>query len=188
MQSRWTKLAGAAVIVAVVFAAIVTVTRSDRSRDLVLRIEPIEPSDEVTVYVGGAVEDPGLFSLPRGSRLSEALDMAGPSGSADLSALPLASILQDEQSITVPAALEDSDDGVAELDSTIDLTSDSININQASEAELLSLPGIGPALAERIRQRRDTEGPFQSIDELSEISGISDRMVSEIREHATVGH
>ncbi|MEX2425423.1 MAG: helix-hairpin-helix domain-containing protein, partial [Thermomicrobiaceae bacterium] len=62
-----------------------------------------------------------------------------------------------------------------------------IDINQASETELAELPGIGPVLAGRIRERRLQEGPYQSLDELSGISGISDRMVDEIREYASAG-
>jgi competence protein ComEA len=187
MLSRRSKLVAAAVVAVVVLGFILTISRGERSRDLVLRIEPIDPADEITVHVGGAVEQPGLFALPRGSRLAEALDQAGLLDSADTSGLPLASVLEDEQSIIVPETIAEDADTVPQTSTLTESDQPQrININQATVADLQELPGIGPALAERISERRDQDGPFLSLDELSEIAGISDRMVDEIRELATV--
>ena len=187
MQSRRAKVVLATIIVVVVFGFILTVTRGDRSRDLVLRIEPIDPSDGVTVYVGGAVEDPGLYELPRGSRTAEALDLAGLLETADTSGLQLAQVLRDEQTINVPeTVVETRARSSSVTDSNDSSSSDLVNVNLATQSELQQLPGIGPALAERIRQQRDLNGPFQSLDDLTEVSGISDRMVEEFRDYATV--
>jgi competence protein ComEA len=188
MQTRRAKIVLATVVVAVVFGVIITASRSERSRDLVLGIEPIEPGNDVTVFIGGAVEEPGLYALPRGSRVAEAIDLAGLRDAADTSSLPLASVLNDEQSIIVPErSTEDStaESQVSEVDAT---SQETVDINRASEAELQTLPGIGPALAERIVERRNNDGPFQSLDELTAISGISERIVEDIRDHATVSH
>jgi competence protein ComEA len=188
MQSRHAKLIAAGIIVSVVFAVVMTINRSERSRDLVLQIEPIDPSDDITVYVGGAVEDPGLFSIARGSRVAEVLELAGLRDDADTSGLPLAESVRDEQSITVPE-LQDEPDSIQSTmeQSPASAATELIDINRASVNELQGLPGIGPALAERIVEQRDHEGPFQSLDELSDVSGISDRMVDEIREYVTLG-
>ncbi|TVR68722.1 MAG: ComEA family DNA-binding protein [Sphaerobacteraceae bacterium] len=183
-------------VVVVVFVVILSVTRSDRSRDLVLQIEPIDSSNDVTVFVGGAVEDPGLYSLPRGSRVHDAIDLAGVLDSADTSALSLASVVSDEQSIIIseqqkPVEATD-DDSVPDPGSVGRLSEsdsgDRINVNTASQAELQSLPGVGPAIAERIIDHRTSEGLFESIDELSDVSGISDRMVDDLRSLVEVSH
>jgi competence protein ComEA len=179
------KMILAAVIATVVFGLIVIVNRGERSRDLVLSLEPLDTSDDVTVFVGGAVDDPGLYVLPRGSRLSEAIDLAGPLDSADTSRLPMAQVLSDEQSILVPEIVAESD-ATQERTSSGESSSELLNVNQASQAELETLPGIGPALAERIVERRVNVGPFTTLEEMSDVSGISDRMVDEIREHASV--
>jgi competence protein ComEA len=62
-----------------------------------------------------------------------------------------------------------------------------VNINTASAAQLEELPGIGPVLAERVVAYREQNGPFQSVDELAEVAGISDRMVDELRALITTG-
>lgn len=184
MHSRRARVIATTLIAIVVFGLILTISRGERSRDLVLKIEPVDSSDEVTVYVGGAVEEAGLVALPRGSRLAEALDAAGLLEDADTSGLQMASVLRDEQSINVPrqstatseASLTPATGGSPLLD-----------INQATETELQELPGIGPVIAARIRDRRNTVGPFESLQQLSEISGISDRMVDELRDYAIIG-
>ncbi len=182
MQSRRTKVILASVVAVFVFGVVMALNRGERSRDLVLSIEPINPSSDITVHVGGAVEEPGLYSLPRGSRVADALDLAILLENADPSGLQLARVLEDEQSIIVAEEPVDpvSSDRPSETSSD-ESTSSLVDLNTASESELEQLPGIGPALASRIIERRNLEGPFQSVDELSEVSGISDRMVDDLR-------
>ena len=186
MNSRRSRIIVAAVIFAAVLGFVFTITRGDRSRDLVLSIQPADPSNEVTVYVGGAVEEPGLYSLARGSRVAELIDLAGLLESADTSGLELAAILEDEQSILVPEIAQQRSDDVSSAGEPGTQSGASVNVNQASLNELELLPGIGPALAQRIIERRESVGPFGSLDELTEIAGISDRMVDDLRDLATV--
>ncbi len=155
--------------------------------DLVLRVEPLETPADITVYVGGAVAQPGLHTLPAGSRLADALDRAGLLPGADASRLPLAERLRDGQSIVVPERSAQAPDGSGVATATVEPASTLIDINTASADELEALPGIGPALAERIVAYRTEHGPFQSVDELAEVRGISPRMVDELRDLVTVG-
>jgi competence protein ComEA len=190
MQSQRNRAILAAVVVSVVFVIVLSVTRADRSRDLVLQIEPVNSSDEVTVYVGGAVADPGLYSLPRGSRIQDAIDLAGALDTADTKGLALASVVRDEQSIHVDEiAIEEPsevDPSLPTSESSQSAVDSGINLNSASIDELEVLPGIGPAIAERILDHRETNGPFASVDQLSAVSGISDRMVEELRPLVTI--
>ena len=62
-----------------------------------------------------------------------------------------------------------------------------VNINTATSAELIALPGIGEALSARIIEYREQHGPFQTVEELAEVSGISERMVEELRDLITIG-
>lgn len=183
VDSRRTKLVLATVVAVFVFGIVMALNRGERSRDLVLSIEPIDPSDDVTVYVGGSVDDPGLYSLPRGSRVADAVDLAGLPESADTGGLQMAQVLEDEQSIIVAAEATETNEDAGSTDRG---GGTRINLNHANESELQQLPGIGPALAEQIIERRNVEGPYQSVDELSEVSGISDRMVDELRELVSV--
>ncbi|MCM8748324.1 ComEA family DNA-binding protein [Thermomicrobiaceae bacterium CFH 74404] len=174
-------------VVGLLVALALALLRQERGQgDLVLRVEPLETPADITVYVDGAVAKPGLYTLPTGSRLADALDRAGLLPSADTSRLPLAERLRDGQSIVVPERQAQVAEGTtatapAQPGSTL------IDINAASADELETLPGIGPALAERIVAYRTEHGPFQSVDELARVRGISPRMVDELRDLVTVG-
>ncbi len=89
-------------IIALAIAVLVVIVRGDRSKDLVLRVEPITGNDEITVYAGGAVSVPGLYTLPRGSRLAALLDQAGLADTADVGNLQMATELRDGQQVVVP--------------------------------------------------------------------------------------
>ncbi len=164
------------------------------------RDEPIEitlptpaetrPSETCTpasilIHVVGAVERPGVYTLPEGSRLCDAVDAAGGlAEEADPERVNLADYVSDAQQIYVPrvggdvppaptamAASSRSEGGAAGL----------INLNTATSAELESLPGIGPALAERIIAYREGTGPFTSPEEVINVSGIGDTRYEQIR-------
>lgn len=93
-------LLGAAVFLTA--AVIVIVVRSDRSHDLVLKIEPINAGDEITVFAGGAVATPGLYTLPAHARVATLLAQAGILETADQSTLQMAAELHDGQQVIVP--------------------------------------------------------------------------------------
>jgi competence protein ComEA len=182
-------------IVALSVAATVLVVRGNRSHDLVLKVEPINEASEITVYAGGAVASPGLYTLPLHARLATLLDQAKLLPSADQAALQMATELHDGEQVIVPiqrptAASTPTVETAASSEGTTTSTpamTGPINVNSATEPELETLPGIGPALAQRIIDYRTANGPFSSLDELANIQGISARMVDDLRDLATVG-
>lgn len=176
-------------IIALAIAVVVVIVRGDRSKDLVLRVEPISGNDQITVYAGGAVSVPGLYTLQRGSRLAVLLDQAGLADTADVAKLQMATELRDGQQVIVPTqtVVSESTVSAATASASVAPVAGPINVNTASAAELEALPGIGPALAERIIEYRNEHGPFSTIDALVDVQGVSERMVEDFRDQVTVG-
>ncbi len=136
----------------------------------------------ISVQVSGAVNSPGVFDLDPNARLEDAIIAAGGAyREADLAALNLARRLKDGEDIDIPAIVPTPGPGTI----TANENDDRVNVNTASAAELDSLPGIGPALADAIIEYRTDNGPFGSIDELARVPGISARMVDNMREQVT---
>lgn len=116
------------------------------------------PSD-IRVYVAGAVRNPGVYPMAEGDRWIDAVEAAGGgTEEADLTAINLARRIQDEDQIIVPRLAQ----GIVAGASQKPL----VNINTASQTELVSLPGIGEVRAGRIIDSRATDGSFASIEEL----------------------
>lgn len=145
--------------------------------------EPDRPKT-VKVHVSGAVARPGVYELPTGARVIEAVEEAGPLPEADLDALNLAAPLMDGQKIPVPrkgeAARLPAAAGGGSPAGTL------ININTASAAELEALPGIGPSLAQRIVAYREEHGPFRTIEDIKNVSGIGEGRFAQIKDLITV--
>lgn len=164
--------------------------RAKKQGDLVIKVEPITTPSTVVVYVTGAVERPGLYTLPSGSRVAHAVERAGPFADADLARLAMAEQIRDGQTILVPqrrhegAAVPSLSNQEPEEATKRNFP---LNINTATAEQLQQLPGIGPALAQRIIAYREQHGPFRSVEQLIEVQGISSRMVAEWEGLITVG-
>jgi len=157
-------------------------------------------SGSVVVHVTGAVSRPGVVTLPPGSRVTDAINaVGGASAEADTQQLNLARVLSDGEQIRVPRIGEvlpdpapqpggDAASGArtAPGKSGDGGASGTVNINTASASELEKLPGIGPALAQRIVEYRDSHGPFASVDSLTDVPGIGKAKLEGLREQATV--
>lgn len=168
----------------------------------------------VVVYVSGAVAEPGVVELPAGSRVADALEEAGGrTKKADLTSVNLARVLVDAEQIHVPEEGEEpaggapaagsggagasGDEGGEKQDGTgasssagasggAGTAAGPIDINTADADQLDELPGVGPAIAQRIIDHREQNGPFTSVDDLAEVSGIGPATLEKIRPQATV--
>ncbi len=153
--------------------------RLSGSRPLELDLADI-PTEEIRVYVAGAVQRPGVYPLADGDRWIDALEAAGgPTSDANLAAVDLARRARDEDTIRVPSL---SGTGVASA-SQVPL----VDINTASAEQLATLPGIGEVRAGRIIDSRERDGLFASGDELLERDLISLAVFEEIADLVTVG-
>jgi competence protein ComEA len=155
---------------------------------------PTEPQPDVRVYLHGAVQSPGVYPARPGDRLADVLRAAGgPAADADLAAVNLAQRLRDEGYYYIPRAGEtpppvttSGDDSNSALPSG---SGDNglINLNTASAAELTTLPGIGEVRARAIVAHREQHGPFTSVEQVMNVSGIGSGIYESIRDLATVG-
>jgi competence protein ComEA len=144
----------------------------------------------VVVHVAGAVVRPGLYRLPAGSRVADAIDLAGgPQRRAELDRLNLAARLADGQRVAVSRRGEPPPPGPVEaLTAAADGTTPAgpIDLNTAGMAELETLPGVGPATARKILEERTRRGGFRSVRDLLGVPGIGDRRFAELRNRVRV--
>lgn len=145
---------------------------------------------EVYVDVDGAVVRPGVYRLKDGARVSQAIDAAGGlTAEADVTGLNRASKVADGQKIYVPKVGEQQTvsadggaDGGAVLASGANDVAGLVNINTASAAELQTLSGIGPSMAQSIIDERTKNSAFASVDDLMRVSGIGEKKLAKIKD------
>lgn len=152
----------------------------------------------IAVYVTGEVENPGVYDLPSDSRARDALDAAGGAApDADLERVNLAKRLSDGEHIRVPERGASPAPGAdaatprqprpappppAENAQAPADYAGKIDVNAADAAALESLPGIGPSRARAIIEHRQANGPFASVDDLTEVRGIGEGILESIRD------
>ena len=157
--------------------------------------EAEEISKNILVHISGAVNNEGIVELKEGSRVSDAIEKAGGlKDSANLRDINLAEKLEDGVKIYIPtneevAKTDENNGGITKYSNgTSGSTSSSsnknskININTATQAELDSLPGIGPSTAQKIITYRQENGKFKSIDDLKKVKGIGDSKFNELKD------
>ncbi len=148
---------------------------------------------DITIQVSGCVEKPGVYTLSEGSRVNDAVMLAGglTSDAAD-SGLGLARVLVDGEEVRIP-----SKDDAAHIAPTADNPAPSagspagsqeklVNVNTATAEELQSLDGIGPSLAKKIISYRTERGRFASVDELTKVPGIGQKTLAKFKDKITV--
>lgn len=143
--------------------------------------EDVSEEDTVCyVYVCGEVNVPGVYKLPAGSRVYEAIQLAGGlTEKADAAAVNQALLLADGQMIQIPAQGEESHTAIEEEDGRVDL-------NTADIRELMEIPGIGEAKAKSIIAYREQNGGFQSAEDVMKITGIKEGLYSKMKDYITV--
>lgn len=147
-----------------------------------------EENDTVVVDVKGQVHTPGVYILPSGSRVLDALQLAGGIlPTAEEKALNFAAKLVDEMVIYVPLIGETE---VPMPIPTSPTTSESqntlVNINTSDESTLMTLSGIGPSKAKAIIAYREEKGLFKSIEEIKEVTGIGDSTFENLKDFISV--
>lgn len=152
-----------------------------------------EATAGVVVHVVGAVMRPGVYSLAQGSRVADAVDMAGGAlGNAALQSLNLARLLADGEQVCVPT----TDEVAAGVVSSPAATGPAgggasadgmIDINRASAAELDGLPGVGPSTAQKIVDDREANGPFAKPEDLMRVPGIGAKKFDALKDLVTCG-
>jgi competence protein ComEA len=144
-----------------------------------------EGGSDVVVDVAGAVTDPGVYRLPAGARVNDAVQRAGGSTArAEMDALNLAARLTDGQQIIIPARAESpvgvaAGSGVAGGAPTDPAAP--INVGTASVEDLDTIEGIGPVTAQKILEFRDQHGGISSVDQLDQIDGIGPATMDALR-------
>ena len=142
----------------------------------------------LVVDVAGKVHRPGLYRLPDGARVDDAIRAAGgPRRGVDLSSLNLAARVADGQQILVgqpaPGAVSGAPGSGAGATTG---TSGPVSLNTATLDQLETLPGVGPVLGQNIIDWRTANGGFTSIDQLTEVSGIGDVTFAELQPLVTL--
>lgn len=151
---------------------------------------PPSAQAEVVVEVVGKVRSPAVVSLPKGSRVQDALEaVGGPRPGTDTTDQNLARLLVDGEQIRI--GLGDSPDPVgapATTGTDPDASAGApVNINTAGVTQLEQIPGVGPVLAQRIVTYREQNGGFTSVEQLTEVSGIGEVTFAQMQPMVTVG-
>ncbi len=187
---RWLLFLG---IVGVSLTAIILIqVRRPSPEPMILSTSTPQPTPMATptpytlrVYVTGAVQHPDVYLLPQDSIVKDALVAAGgATEDADLERINLALPVTDGQQIHVPRIGEEGP--TIQPPSRQPMVNLRVNINTADSAALESLPGIGPSLAQRIIDYRQSHGPFARIEDVMEVSGIGAATFEGIQDLITV--
>ncbi len=201
-MKEWWRLAFGIVIGFLGAGLILLLSRPPRGQPIAL-LPPPTPAPLV-VDVAGAVSNPGVYNLPPGSRLQDAIQAAGGLlPAADGQAINLAAVLQDGGKVLVPFQRPTPVPGIpltlenppsrnetvpeATAAPVVD-AAHPLNLNNATLAELDLLPGIGPVTAQKILDYRSTNGPFTTIEDLMKVSGIGQKTFDKLKGLITVGY
>ena len=148
--------------------------------------EEVVDQDLITVDVKGAVKTPGIYDLPVGSRINDAVQKAGGlTDNADSKSINLAQKISDEALVYVPTK-EEAPNQESYSNATGNKESKKVNLNKASLEELKQVKGLGAKRAQDIIDHRESNGKFKSVDELKKVSGIGAKTIEKLKEYVTV--
>ena len=158
---------------------------TDEKEDGNQKEEAVE-QDLITVDVKGAVKSPGIYDLPVGSRINDAVQKAGGlTDNADSKSINLAQKISDEALVYVPTK-EEATSQESQSNTPNNKESKKVNLNKASLEELKQVKGLGAKRAQDIIDHRDSNGKFKSVDELKKVSGIGAKTIEKLKEYVTV--
>ncbi|MDY4365475.1 MULTISPECIES: helix-hairpin-helix domain-containing protein [Streptococcus] len=169
----------------------VAAVSKDSSSEKEMKKDEKEESPEqdlITVDVKGAVKSPGIYDLPVGSRVHDAVQKAGGlTEEADSKSLNLAQKISDEALVYVPTKGEEAASQQAASGTTPSSSKEKkINLNKASLEELKQVKGLGGKRAQDIIDHREANGKFKSVDELKKVSGIGAKTIEKLKDYVTV--
>lgn len=149
----------------------------------------------ITVHVVGAVLTPGVYTLPQGSRVSDAIAAAGgATGNAAEEGINLARVLADGEQVRMLTQEEyaagGSDGAASPAAGTAGASASvggKVDLNKATAAELDALPGVGPSTAQKIVDDREANGPFKKVEDLMRVSGIGQKKFDALKDLITAG-
>ena len=167
--------------------------------------EKVDITMKIMVYITGEVKNPGIYELEENSRIKDVIERAGGlKETADITDINLATILQDEDKITIPTKDKTTQENqntekiqsnnqsktTEKSQNTTSISTNAteknqnvkININTATQTELETLPGIGPSIANKIVSYRRENGKFKNIEEIKKVSGIGESKYNKIKE------
>jgi len=182
-----------ALVVGVVFAVTTYARASPQEVPLEVSVQTPtasatpEPVPVIKVHVLGAVVNPGVVTLPQGSRVEDAITAAGGLlDGADPAQLNLAAILVDGSQIIIGTTQQPQGDVSGGSDGSGGSSDTRINLNTASQAQLETLPGIGPVTAGKILAWRAQHGRFTSVAQLQEVDGIGPKTMAQLEPYVFV--
>jgi competence protein ComEA len=185
-MNKWWWWLGGFIILGVLLGTgiIFLVTRPPRGEPVTL--VPAPTMAPITVYVSGSVANEGLYALPLGSRVNDAIQAAGGfSEQANTSGFNLAKVLEDGEQINVPSTdisnIPDQNSHAGNFASGL------IDINSATLEQLDTLPGIGPTIAQNIIDYRTNHGPFTNIEQLMDVPDIGQVTFEKIKDLVSAG-
>ena len=165
----------------------------------IVQNEIVEEIKKIAIHITGEVKKTGIIYLEKGARIADAIKEAGgATKNANLDQVNLAYVLEDGEKIYIPNKkekleareyiIENSGNNVVVENgkSTVKGVGGKVNINSANQNELETLPGIGPSLAQRIIEYRETNGEFEKIEDLQNVKGIGDSKYSNIKEKVCI--
>ena len=171
-------------------AEVVAVSKETSTEKEVKKEEKDESPEQdlITVDVKGAVKSPGIYDLPLGSRVHDAVQKAGGlTEEADSKSLNLAQKVSDEALVYVPTKGEEAVSQQAASGTTPSTSKEKkVNLNKASLEELKQVKGLGGKRAQDIIDHREANGKFKSVDELKKVSGIGAKTIEKLKDYVTV--
>jgi competence protein ComEA len=176
----WQSITIGMILGAIILAAGLLISLPDRMSPIV--ILPTTTISPIQVYVVGEIKEPGVVQISLNSRIQDVINAAGgATENADLSQLNLAARVSDGQKVVVPEVGKNLITQSTALPQSSIVEIPTISINSASQKEFEKLPGIGEEKAKAIISEREKRGRFQSIDEVSQVPGITQNIFIQIR-------
>ncbi|GAA4171770.1 helix-hairpin-helix domain-containing protein [Gryllotalpicola koreensis] len=202
--SRWRVGLGAAVVLLVLGVAVAVIAGLVSGGGGAQPIAELTPSPgvgvtpaspvptamaSVVVHVLGQVKRPGVYELPDGARVIDAIGAAGGfAAGADQGGLNLAQVLTDGEQVAVPkpGQMPVASDPAGSAGGTTPAPGAKVDLNSATPEQLETLPRVGPAMAQRIIDWRTQNGRFASVDDLKNVSGIGDKTFEQLKDLVVV--